>query len=73
MSMVLKNIADSLTEEQKALAKKCKSPEEFLKLAAGEMIELSDEQLELVAGGNGWDDLFDCSCFGHSNTPRPRR
>ena len=51
MNTELRNIIDSMTEEQKALAKKCKTPEEFMKLAQSEMIELSDEQLAIVAGG----------------------
>ena len=56
MNTELRNIIDSMTEEQKALAKKCKTPEEFMKLAQSEMIELSDEQLAMVAGGKEWND-----------------
>ena len=40
-----------LTEEQIAKIKACKSQEEVLKLAKEEGIELTDEQLEAVAGG----------------------
>ena len=51
MNTELRNIIGSMTEEQKELARKCKTPEEFMKLAQDEMIELSDEQLAMVAGG----------------------
>ena len=42
---------DDLTEEQKAKARACKTPEEMLALAREEGYELTDEQLEGVAGG----------------------
>ena len=48
----LKEIYDSLTDEQKAKAKKCKTTEELLKLAGEEGIELPDEALDAAAGGN---------------------
>ena len=41
-----------LTEEQIARIKACKTQEEVLKLAKKEDIELTDEQLEAVSGGN---------------------
>ena len=44
-----------LTEEQKAKAKACKTPEEMLALAREEGYELSDEQIEAVSGGSFWD------------------
>ena len=40
-----------LTEEQKAKARACKTPEEILALAKEEGYELSDDQLEAVSGG----------------------
>ena len=40
-----------LTEEQKAKACACKTPEEILTLAKEEGYELSDDQLEAVSGG----------------------
>ena len=56
---------EDLTDEQKAKAQACKTPEEILALAKHEGYELSDEELEGVAGG--WGDPcssysgFDCS------------
>ena len=44
---------DELTDEQKAAARACKTPEELLALAKQEGYEISDEDLEAVAGG-GW-------------------
>ena len=48
---VLKGIYDSLTDEQKEKAKKCKTMDELLKLAGEEGIELPDEVLDAAAGG----------------------
>ncbi len=47
----LKEIYDSLTDEQKEKAKNCKTAEELLKLAGEEGIELPDELLDSVSGG----------------------
>ncbi len=47
----------NLTEEQKAKAKQCKSPEEFLKLAGAEGIDLTDEQMDALSGG--WEERVD--------------
>lgn len=49
-----------LTDEQKALAKACKTPEELIALAKDQGVELTDEQLESIAGGWGNDDCDDC-------------
>ena len=46
-----KKVLEGLTEEQIAKAKKCKSQEELLALAAEEEVDLTDEQLKAVAGG----------------------
>ena len=48
----LKEIYGSLTDEQKEKAKKCKTTDELLKLAAEEGVELPDELLDAAAGGN---------------------
>lgn len=47
---------ENLTAEQLEKAKACTSTEELLALAAKEGIEMTDEQLEGIAGGF-WDDL----------------
>lgn len=53
-----------LTPEQREKAKTCTSPEELLAFAQAEGFDLSDEQIEAVAGGSDWDDCpFDCQDF----------
>ncbi|MBQ9042972.1 MAG: Nif11-like leader peptide family natural product precursor [Eggerthellaceae bacterium] len=42
---------EDLTEEQKKKVRECKTPEGLLALAKEEGYELSDEELEAVAGG----------------------
>ena len=53
LNAALKGIYDSLTDEQKAKAKACKTMEELTALAAKEGVELPDEALNMVAGGAG--------------------
>ena len=53
---------ENLTDEQKAKAMACKTPEEMLALAHAEGYELTDEQLEGVAGG--WDLPCNCDAEG---------
>ena len=48
---ILKEIYDSLTDEQKEKAKECKTADELVKLAGEEDIELPDEALDAAAGG----------------------
>lgn len=48
-----------LTDEQKAKARACSTPEEMLALAQEEGYELSDEELEGVAGGWGCSSHHD--------------
>lgn len=50
---------ENLTDEQLEKAKACGSVEELIALAKEEDVELSDEELEGVAGGF-WDD-FPCT------------
>ncbi len=47
----LKNLWDSMTDEQKEKAKACKNMDELIALAGAEGIELPDEMLDAVAGG----------------------
>ena len=59
---------DDLTEEQKAKALACKTPEELFELAKAEGIELGDEELEAINGGmvSGWS-IPGCPKFdGHT-------
>ena len=46
-----KELLKGLTDEQLAKVQACKNHEELMKLAKEEGIELSEEQLEAVAGG----------------------
>ena len=46
---------NELTADQKAKVKACKTPEELLALAKSEGYELSDAELEGLAGGGFWD------------------
>lgn len=50
-----------LTEEQKAKAREAKTPEEMLALAREEGMELTDEDLEAIAGGNA--EWYECGTF----------
>ena len=45
---------EELTSEQQAKARACKTPEDILALAKEEGYEISDEELEAVAGGALW-------------------
>ena len=45
---------NDLTEEQKAKVKACKSVEELVELAKAEGVELTDEQLNSIAGGDSF-------------------
>ena len=59
---------EDLTEEQKAKAQACKTPEELAALAREEGVELSDEQLEAISGGSWCGGLCrNNSCGGAFN------
>ena len=49
---------NDLSDEQKAKAAKCKTPEELLALAKEEGYELNDEEIDAVSGGK-WDAVPD--------------
>ena len=58
MLIVEKEIAmnfDDLSAETKAKLLECKSPEDVLELARSEGIDLTDEQIEGISGGDTWD------------------
>ena len=61
MIMAFKNVWDGLTDEQKAKAKDCKSPEDMLSLAKEVGYALSEEELEAISGGASWDCISDCN------------
>ena len=48
---------ENLTPEQQAKVEACETPEELIALAQDEGYELTDEQLEAMAGGNLWGDI----------------
>ena len=48
---------NELTPEQMEKARECKSSDELVKLAQSEGIELTDDQLDAIAGGN-WIDCL---------------
>jgi hypothetical protein len=60
---------EDLTPEQQAKAKGCKTPEELLELAKAEGYELSDDELEDVAGGKlhwyGEECIGDCAIVAY--------
>ncbi len=45
---------EDLTDEQRARAAECRTPEELLALAKEEGIDIPDEDLEKIAGGLTW-------------------
>ena len=51
-----------LTPEQMEKARACSSADELIELAKAEGIELSDDQLDAVAGGGNWEGCPDNQC-----------
>ena len=54
---------EDLTPEQQEKAKACRTAEDILALAKEEGYELSDTELESIAGGYFWDDGSDCGDY----------
>lgn len=52
---------EDLTPEQMEKARACASADELIELAKAEGIELSDELLDSVAGGDSWSLPEGCS------------
>lgn len=61
---------EDLTPEQRERARSCSSPEELLALAKELGYELSDKELEQVAGGGSWPCSDECvnDCVWLCNT-----
>ena len=57
-----KNEFNNLSEETMAKLVAAKTPEEILEIAKSEGIKLSEEELEMVSGGNAWTEEFTLSC-----------
>ena len=62
-AMDFKNI--DISDELREKAKACKSPEELIELAKGEGYKLSDQDLEVVSGGQ-WMGCSSASCDDYS-------
>jgi len=58
-NMSIKDRWKSLTPEQKEKAKSAKTPEDILALAKEDGYELSDDELESIAGGDNWTEQWD--------------
>ena len=52
----------SLSEETRAKLVAAKTPEEILEIAKSEGIKLSEEELEMVSGGNYWSENYTLTC-----------
>ena len=48
---------EDLTKEQQEKAKACKTPEEIFALAKEVGYELSEDEIEAISGGEGWEDI----------------
>ena len=60
---------DEFSEELQAKVKACQTPEELRNVAKEEGLELTDQQLDAIAGGGFWDwcsddCTSDCSSKG---------
>lgn len=54
--MAIQDVYKNLTDQQKAKIKACKDQKEILRLISEEGIELTDEQMEAIAGGSSASD-----------------
>ena len=57
-----------LTPEQQEAAKACKSPEELVALAQNVGVQLTDEQMDAIAGGSWYNPCSDHSCENYFHT-----
>ena len=63
LSEQMTKILNGLTAEQKERAKACKTPKELTSLLGELGVELPDELLDAVAGGQGFDSDLDFILF----------
>ena len=56
---------ENISDELKAKAKECATPEELLELAKTEGYELSEEDLDAISGGDSWLCPSD-ACLGYT-------
>ncbi|MBQ9002229.1 MAG: Nif11-like leader peptide family natural product precursor [Eggerthellaceae bacterium] len=63
---------DEMSQELKDKARACKTPEEVLALAGDEGYELSDAELEQIAGGKGKWAHEKCDDFIRQGKPRKK-
>ena len=68
-----KELLKGLTEEQIEKAKACKNEKELLTLAQAEGIQLTEEQLETVAGGGCSETTEPCPKCGSTNIKKEHR
>ena len=61
--MALRDLYDNLSDEAKKRVREAETPKEIMALAKEEGIELTEEQLNSVAGGWGSGDVPKCTCF----------
>ena len=54
---------NELTDEQKAKLRSCKDTAELQSMLSEMGIELTDEQLDSVAGGDKWDQCSKLRCI----------
>ena len=68
-----KELLKGLTEEQIEKAKACKNEKELLTLAQAEGIQLTEEQLETVAGGGCSETTEPCPKCGSTSIKKEHR
>lgn len=61
---------NDLTPEQKKRVAECQTPEELFALAKAESVDLTDEDLDKIAGGGRWNFVVDCPKCGSHRTGR---
>ena len=55
---------EELTPDLRGKVRVCRTPDQILTLAKKEGYELTDEELEMIAGGNPWDEFWNTDLRG---------